>query len=102
MKVGVIDLGSNTIRLVIYIWDGIKLEKIHNIKRYAQSIKFVHQGKMDQDGMDVIVQTLKELMMIARIHETQQLNIFATASLRNIENSQETKKYIENLIQHPI
>jgi len=102
MKIGVIDLGSNTIRLVIYVWDGFKLEKIHNIKRNAQSIKFVRFGRMDNDGMDVIVQTLKELMMIAKIHETQQLRIFATASLRNIENSDETKKYIEDRVQHPI
>jgi exopolyphosphatase / guanosine-5'-triphosphate,3'-diphosphate pyrophosphatase len=102
MKIGVIDLGSNTIRLVIYSWNGKNLEKIHNIKRYAQSIKFVHSNKMNRDGMEVIALTLKELIMIARVHDTKQLSIFATASLRNIENSQKTKEYLEQSIQYPI
>ena len=102
MKLGVIDLGSNTIRLVIYNWNGKKLEKLHNVKRKAQSIKYVHQGIMDQDGFNVIIETLKELLMIARIHDTRRINIFATASLRNIKNTQEAKQTIESAIHHPI
>jgi exopolyphosphatase / guanosine-5'-triphosphate,3'-diphosphate pyrophosphatase len=102
MKLGVIDLGSNTIRLVIYNWNGKKLEKLENVKRKAQSIKYVHQGIMDQDGFNVIIESLKELLMIARIHDTRRINIFATASLRNIKNTQEAKQTIESAIHHPI
>lgn len=102
MKLGVIDLGSNTIRLVIYNWNGKKLEKLHNVKRKAQSIKYVRHGIMDQDGFNVIIETLKELLMIARIHDTRRINIFATASLRNIKNTLEAKETIESAIHHPI
>lgn len=102
MKLGVIDLGSNTIRLVIYNWNGKKLENLYNIKRKAQSIKYVHDGIMDQDGFHVIIDSLKELLMIARVHDTQRLNIFATASLRNIKNTLEAKQAIESAIHHPI
>jgi len=102
MKLGIIDLGSNTIRLVIYNWKGNKLEKLLNIKRKAQSIKYIHNDQMDQDGINVIIETLKELLMIARIHDTEEISIFATASLRNITNSNEAKSMIEYAIKFPI
>jgi len=102
MRIGVIDLGSNTIRLVVFNWDGKKLEKKHNIKRQAQSVKYVQNAQMSQIGLDQIVTHLKELMVIARAYAIDDLKIFATASLRNIENSNEAKSYIENQIDMKI
>jgi exopolyphosphatase / guanosine-5'-triphosphate,3'-diphosphate pyrophosphatase len=102
MRIGIIDLGSNSIRLVIYFWDGIKVEKKQDIKHQAQSIKFIKDQKMSQDGIDSIVMHLKELMVMARAYDVDELKIFATASLRNISNSNEAKAEIENKIMASI
>jgi exopolyphosphatase/guanosine-5'-triphosphate,3'-diphosphate pyrophosphatase len=102
MRIGIIDLGSNSIRLVIYFWDGAKIEKKQDIKHQGQSIKFIKDQKMSQDGIDSIVTHLKELMVMARAYGVDELRIFATASLRNISNSNEAKAEIENRIMFPI
>ena len=102
MRIGIIDLGSNTIRLVIYHWNGSKLELITNIKRKAQSAKYIEDGFMCKVGIEVIVDHLKELLMIARTKDVLDVHIFATASIRNIQNSESVKMQIENEIQHKI
>lgn len=102
MRIGIIDLGSNTIRLVIYNWNGSKLELSTNIKRKAQSAKYIEDGFMSKVGVEVIVDHLKELLMIARTKDVLDVHIFATASIRNIQNSESVKMQIENEIQHKI
>lgn len=102
MRLGVIDLGSNTIRLVVYKWDGAHLERLYNVKHHTQNIKFVKNALMSKDGLDAIVLSVKELMVIARAYDVEKLNIFATASLRNIKNSSDAVSYIQNEIDYPI
>ncbi len=102
MRIGVIDLGSNSIRLVIYFWDGKSISKIQDVKHQAQSIKYIENLRLSKTGIDSIVTHLKELMVMARAYGVDDLRIFATASLRNIANSAEAKAEIENAIQHPI
>ncbi len=102
MRIGIIDLGSNTIRLVVYTWDGQKLEKTTNIKKQTRSAKYIEDGRMSKIGVETIVEHLKELMMIARTKDVVELHIFATASIRNIQNSDSVKIQIEEAIQHKI
>lgn len=102
MRIGIIDLGSNTIRLVVYFWNGKKLEKKHNIKRQAQSAKYIEDGTMSKVGVETIISNLKELLMIARTHDVTETRIFATASLRNIRNADAVKVQIESAINQKI
>lgn len=102
MRLGIIDLGSNTIRLVVYQWDGQILKTLHNIKKTSRNLQFVHDAVMSNEGLDAIVRIVRELMILARGYDVETLDIFATASLRNIKNSVQAKAYIENELKTPI
>ena len=102
MRLGVIDLGSNTIRLVVYQWNGHSLDVLENVKHHTRNIKFVRHAQMSKEGLDYIVASVKELMVIARAYDVDHLHIFATASLRNIKNSDDAVSYIENEVEHVI
>jgi len=99
MQVSVIDLGSNSIRLVIYRWNGKKLTKVQDVKRQAMSMKYIHHNQMNFEGIENIISTLKELILISKSFGTNDIRIFATAAIRNIENSEIVKKTIENEIR---
>lgn len=102
MRLGIIDLGSNSIRLVVYQWDGETLKTLHNVKKISKNLQFIHDAVMSKDGLDHIVSILRELMFLARGYDVETLDIFATASIRNIKNSAQARAYIENEIQSPI
>ena len=87
MKYGVIDIGSNTIRLVIYrIIDG-RIEYLLNKKIFAAAVNYKKNGRMQIDGVKAIIDTLEQLKELASHHELSYLWCFATASLRNITNT---------------
>jgi exopolyphosphatase/guanosine-5'-triphosphate,3'-diphosphate pyrophosphatase len=102
MRIGIVDLGSNSIRLVIFDQKGSKLTKELNIKHTAKSVLYIKDRIMSSEGISVIVKTLKELKFISDVYAPGSFEIFATASLRNIDNSSETVKTIEELINYPI
>lgn len=100
MKIGVIDLGSNSIRLVIYEVVDKELKKILNLKHQGKSVLFIKDNKMSDEGVEAIVSSLKQLIFVAKVYELDEFRIFATASLRNISNSAETVAKIEKQIHH--
>lgn len=89
MKYGVIDIGSNTIRLVVYrIVDG-RIEHLLNSKVFARAVTYKKNGKMLIHGVKVIIDALSQLKDLASHHELSYLWCFATASLRKISNTQD-------------
>lgn len=100
MKIGVIDLGSNSIRLVIYEYVDKQLNKLLNFKHQGKAVLFIKDNIMSDEGVEAIVSSLKQLVFIAKIYELDEFKIFATASLRNIDNSAETVARIEQQIHH--
>lgn len=87
MKYGVIDIGSNTIRLVVYrIIDG-RIEYLLDKKIFAAAVNYKKDGRMQIDGVKVIIDVLEQLKELASHHELSYLWCFATASLRKISNT---------------
>lgn len=86
---GVIDIGSNTIRLVIYKWEGRALTALLNKKESAGLAGYVgRDGLLSEAGIRRAEQALAEFREILDYVEVERAYVFATASLRNIGNTQ--------------
>jgi exopolyphosphatase/guanosine-5'-triphosphate,3'-diphosphate pyrophosphatase len=86
-----VDLGSNTIRLCIFEYNGNLVKSILERKTMAGLTNFVKNEMLSQSGVDRICEILneyKDILKIFRI-ENKDVHIFATASLRNIMNTVE-------------
>ena len=101
---GVIDLGSNSIRLVIYdIKDDNKptyiagdFKSIINDKVIAGLSAYVVNGVFSTEGVARAVSVLKGHAKRARYFGCKQLDVFATAVLRNASNCDDAIKAIES------
>ncbi|WP_317855686.1 phosphatase [Chakrabartyella piscis] len=93
---GVIDIGSNTIRLVVYKVEDNEICPMFNKKYAAGLAGYTNKNNcMKQAGIDVAVEALLELRELTHYIMLKELYVFATASLRNIENSAEVVAEIE-------
>lgn len=92
---GVIDLGSNSIRLVVYEVRGSRkrnytnrdFKSLINDKVMAGLSAYVQNGLFTQAGIDRAASVLKGHAKRARYFQCERIDVFATAVLRNCRNS---------------
>jgi len=97
MQYGIIDIGSNSIRLSVYRVAGKKITQFLNQKSYSSLISYHQDGVMTDEGFEIAVNTVTEFYDIAKkIHSTS-IDIIATAALRNISNADEILREIRIL-----
>lgn len=86
MKIGVIDIGSNTVRLAVY--ESETLEVVKNGVNYAGLIAYVDDGVISDDGKRVLCSAVSEMKSLAEEAECDKTVAFATASLRDIADKE--------------
>lgn len=97
MKQAVIDIGSNSVRLTLYAVDEEAQFKIlFREKIMAGLAGYVEKGKLTQEGIRCAVSALQEFQQTLEMLDISHAAVFATASLRNIENTEEALAEIEN------
>lgn len=84
MSLGVIDIGSNTVRLAVY--DTTTLAVIENGVNYAGLISYVDAGKISDEGLEALCSAVLEMKEICIRAKCDKYVAFATASLRDIED----------------
>ena len=90
MNYAVIDLGSNTMRLSIYEYEGGQIHRIFNKKEIAGLAEYIKYGVLDTTGIMKACDVLNSFKAAAMTYvEIDNLHLFATASLRNINNRDE-------------
>ena len=95
MKHAVIDLGSNTIHLSVYECENGEIIKIFGEKEVAGLAGYVSNGILQEAGIQKACEVLNHFKAIAsKFVEQENIHAFATASLRNIKNSDEAVKII--------
>ena len=89
MKYAVIDLGSNTIRLVVYEETNAEFHALFTQKFTAGLAAYLQDGMMTPEGIRLICTTLQRCKMLLKEFTPCTTLAFSTAPLRNIRNTQE-------------
>ena len=95
MKCGIVDVGSNTIRLSIYHWEGEKFKLLMNKKEMAGLAGYIKNGVLSDSGILVACRVLAGFKALLRNFDIDQIYVFGTASLRNIVNTEEALETIQ-------
>ena len=98
MVYAIIDLGSNSIRLSIFKYDGEKIKLLTNKKVMAGLASYTKNGILTQEGISKACTVLNKFKIIIYfIYKADKLflALFATASLRNIKNREEVTEQIK-------
>lgn len=95
-KHALVDLGSNTIRLSVYEeLPGGKFRQLFSEKQTVGLANYVEKGSLTEAGMKRATEAIQEFRHLLQIFGMDRMNIFATASLRNINNTEAAVAYIE-------
>jgi exopolyphosphatase/guanosine-5'-triphosphate,3'-diphosphate pyrophosphatase len=95
MLYGIIDIGSNTVRLAIYEIEGQNLTLLTKRKHTAGLAAHIRDNMMEREGIDKTVGILKEYRSFLDLMRIDAVVCFATAALRNIANSRDVLREIE-------
>ena len=94
MKQAVIDIGSNSIRLTLYKTQGQSFKILFREKIMAGLAGYVEEGKLSAEGIDCACSGLLSFRSILQALEIENVRVFATASLRNISNTEQALSVI--------
>lgn len=99
MKYGIVDIGSNTVRLNLYLAnDKDEIISLLNKKTVAGLSTYIKDGQMTKKGADKLIRILKNYKQTCDSFEIDEVHLFATAALRNATNSKDVISYVEESI----
>ena len=88
MKQAIIDIGSNSIRLTLYETEGQSFKILFREKIMAGLAGYVEDGKLSAEGIECACAGLLTFRKILQTLQIENVRIFATASLRNVSNTE--------------
>lgn len=86
---GIIDIGSNTIRMAIYDIKGEQIDFLMKKKHMVGLAAYLNNNIMTQAGIDKVCDVLLEFRSFLEIFHITHIAAFTTAALRNCKNSED-------------
>lgn len=101
---GIIDVGSNTIRLCVYqIKPSGEYEELANAKAALGLASYLTpEGALQQEGIEKASKALAKLVRMSSLMQCDDLSIFATAVVRNCINSADVLEQLQQACCHSI
>jgi exopolyphosphatase / guanosine-5'-triphosphate,3'-diphosphate pyrophosphatase len=92
----VIDIGSNSVRLVVYRGAGRNPQSLFNEKVMCELGRGIGAlGRIDEENIERAVGALSRFAALARDMDVDNIRIVATAAVREADNSQEFLRQVE-------
>lgn len=95
MLCAIIDVGSNTMRLTLYYYEQTRFQPLLHKKAMAGLMGYVENGRLSDEGLRKAAEVLAEYRRILENFSIEEVHVFATAILRNIDNSDEALAYLQ-------
>jgi exopolyphosphatase / guanosine-5'-triphosphate,3'-diphosphate pyrophosphatase len=96
-RIGIIDIGSNSIRLVIYDQQKRSPVAIYNEKSMCELGKgLALSGALNPDGIEMAKLALKRFLALGRNMEIASLYVMATAAVRDAKDGEAFAHYLES------
>lgn len=103
-NIALIDIGSNSIRLVIFSLDyNGYYKEIQNLKVVARLSSHLDEARnITQKGIDVLLECLKYFQEITRTYKITKIKCVATAAIRQANNQQQILKQVKEMTDFQI
>ncbi len=88
MNCAIIDIGSNSMRLTVYEVESSNFKILFKAKAMAGLAGYVENNQLTTEGIECACHCLLEFHDTLKLLHIEQVSVFATASLRNIANTQ--------------
>ncbi len=97
-KYAIVDIGSNTMRLVIYLREKSgRLKEIENVKVVARLRNFLSdEGDLTEDGIRILIDSLLSFREVTNHHSLYDVKCVATATIRQAKNQQQILERVNN------
>ncbi|NLB21587.1 MAG: Ppx/GppA family phosphatase [Clostridium sp.] len=89
MRIGIIDIGSNSMRLVIYEIKGKSYEAIGQMRHSARLGQNMHNGEINADRIQYGIKVLKNFKEYLESKKVPEVIAIATEALRKAKNKEE-------------
>jgi exopolyphosphatase / guanosine-5'-triphosphate,3'-diphosphate pyrophosphatase len=100
---GVVDIGSNSVRLVIFDGPLRHATALHNEKALcAIGRNMVSTGKLDEAGSEFAIKTLERYRELCSMHNVREIGAVATAAARDASNGKDFIRRAEKALGAPI
>ena len=102
MKHAVIDIGSNSMRLTVYSVEKDSFTVLFKEKIMAGLANYIEHGTLTEEGIQRAASGLLSFAKTLKHLEITNISAFATASLRNVHNTQQATAALSDMVGFPI
>ena len=95
MRIGIIDFGTNTLRLNIFETEDKEYRSIYDFAIYSKIVENTVGTSLSQDGIEHVIQAIEEHQQACRHYRCDRVECFSTASLRYIDNAAVVLEQVE-------
>ncbi len=103
MRIGVVDAGSNTIRLLVASVEGSEVVPIEKGRiRLSLGEEIERRGAVSTTSIAAAAKAVRKFCTVARRHGVDALDVFVTAPGRQSTNASELVKALQRAAGHPV
>ena len=99
MKVAVIDIGSNTVKMDVFSVNGKDFSLLSAKSEKGALVKYRKDSRLTEEGFSVLHTLLEKYITQAASSGCEKTYVFATQSLRGIENANDVRERIKSSLK---